>query len=123
MALIYKEESYTIVGAAQEVHKILGAGFLEKVYQEALEVEFRKREIPFQREVQFNIEYKNEILKVNYIADFICFDKIIVELKALSQLTGDQTAQVINYLKITNLKLGILLNFGEQSLNVKRLVL
>ncbi len=122
MSLIYKEEAYKIVGAAQEVHKILGSGFLEKVYQEALEVEFRKRDIPFKREVNFKIEYKNELLKANYVADFVCYNKIIVELKALSELSSVHFSQIINYLKVTKYKLGLLFNFGESSLRVKRLV-
>ncbi len=122
MALIYKNESYQIVGIAQEVHRTLGAGFLEKVYQEALELEFKNQKIPYQREVDLSISYKNQILKAKYKADFICFDKIIIELKALNELTNDHTAQVINYLKVTNFKLGILINFGNSSLQTKRLV-
>jgi GxxExxY protein len=122
MGLIYKNESYQIVGAAQEVHRTLGAGFLEKVYQEAFELELKSRGIEYQREVGLSISYKNEILQAKYKADFICFDKIIIELKALNELTNDHTAQVINYLKVTNFKLGILINFGSSSLQSKRLV-
>ena len=123
MNLIYENESYKIIGAAQEVHKILGPGFLEAVYQEALAFEFSARGIPFESEKELKIKYKDNILKKKYNADFICYEKIIVELKALRQLTSDHEAQVLNYLKATGFKLGLLINFGEKSLKIKRLVL
>ena len=119
--LIYKEESYKIIGACMEVHNTLGCGFLEAVYQEALAIEFEKRGIPYIREAELNIEYKGIILSKKYNADFICYDKIIVETKALSELASTHQSQVINYLKATKLKLGILVNFGEESLNQIRL--
>ena len=122
MSLIYEKESYKIIGAAQEVHRELGSGFLEKVYQDALEIEFRRKDISYQRETKLEIDYKGEILSSKYQADFICYDKIIVELKALSELAGVHSSQVINYLKVTKFKLAILLNFGEKSLRTKRLV-
>lgn len=122
MSYILEDESYKIIGAAQEVHKILGCGFLEKVYQDALEIEFKRKAIPFEREVSFKIEYKNELLPSNYIADYVCYNKIIVELKAVGDLCGEHTAQVLNYLKITNYKLGLLFNFGEKSLKIKRII-
>jgi len=122
MELIYKEEVYEIVGAAMEVHKILGAGFLEVVYQEALEKEFILRSIPFEREKQLRIYYKGQELSKYYVADFICFDHIIVELKALSALDNDHLAQVINYLKATKNELGLLINFGQASLEYKRVI-
>lgn len=106
-----------------EVHRELGPGFLEPVYQEALELEFERQGIPFEREKELKISYKGHILKKKYAADFICNDKIIVELKALSALSGGHEAQVLNYLKATGFKLGILINFGEESLKYKRLVL
>jgi len=122
MNFLFEKESYKIIGAAQEVHGVLGPGFLEKVYQDALEVEFKKKEIPFKREVQFRVEYKNEVLSSTYVADFVCYDKIIVEIKALDDLSSKHMAQVINYLKVTKYKLGLLINFGEKSLKTKRII-
>ena len=120
--LIYKEESYQIIGACIEVHKTLGCGFLEPVYQEALSIEFNKQSIPCEKEKFLSIVYKDVELEKKYIADFVCFDKIIVELKALSSLNSDHESQVLNYLKATGYKLGILVNFGEKSLTYKRMV-
>ena len=122
MDLIYKEEAYKIIGAAMEVHRELGPGFLEAVYQEALELEFQKQNIPYEREKLLNIYYKGIKLKKHYSADFVCYDKIVVELKALSELNNDNAAQILNYLKTSELKLGLLLNFGAKSLQYKRLV-
>ncbi|HYX07760.1 MAG TPA: GxxExxY protein, partial [Bacteroidales bacterium] len=121
--ILYKEESYAIIGACMEVHSELGPGFLEPVYQEALEIEFKQNNIPFEKEKPLAIQYKDQFLQKRYIADFICFEKIIIELKALSQLTSEHTAQVLNYLKATHLKLGLLVNFGAKSLEYKRIVL
>jgi GxxExxY protein len=100
----------------------LGHGFLEAVYQEALALELTAREIPFQREVILPVKYKGELLQCGYRADFICFDGIVAELKAISQLTGVDDAQVINELKATGFKRGLLLNFGSTSLEYKRLI-
>ncbi len=122
MSLLYKDESYEIIGAAMEVHKQLGNGFLEAVYQEALAVELESRKIPFKKESILEISYKGNVLSKYYIADFICYENIIVELKAVNELSGINEAQVINYLKAANIKLGILINFGTQSLEYKRLV-
>ena len=119
--LIYKEESYKIIGACIEVHNTLGCGFFEAVYQEALAIEFDKRGISYIREAELNIDYKGIVLSKKYNADFICYDKIIVETKALTELASTHQSQVINYLKATKLKLGILVNFGEESLNYLRL--
>jgi GxxExxY protein len=119
---LYKEECYKIIGAAMEVHRQLGAGFLEAVYQEALEYEFIERKIPYKRESELPIFYKGRKMQKKYIADFVCYDKIIVELKALSALTTEHDAQVLNYLKATNMKLGLLINFGKPSLEFKRLI-
>ena len=105
-----------------EVHKTLGCGFLEPVYQEALSIEFNKQHIPYEKERVLSINYKDIELEKKYIADFVCFDKIIVELKALSSLNSEHESQVLNYLKATNYKLGILVNFGEKSLTYKRMV-
>ena len=112
MALIYCEESYAIKGAAMEVYNQLGHGFLELVYQEALEKEFLLRGIPFEREKLLTISYKGEKLKQTYKADFVCYGKIIVELKAVSELTDAHRSQVYNYLHATGFQLGIILNFG-----------
>jgi len=122
MELKYKEEVYEIVGAAMEVHRILGAGFLEAVYQEALEKEFIMSNIPYEREKQLRISYKGQELSKYYVADFFCYENIIVEVKALSSLTNEHLSQVINYLKATNKDLGLLINFGQQSLQYKRVV-
>jgi len=120
--LIYKDESYKIIGACLEVHKTLGCGFLEPVYQEALSIEFTKQHIPFEKEKVLSINYKDIELEKRYVADFVCFDKITVELKALSSLNSDHESQVLNYLKATGYKLGLLINFGEKSLKYKRMV-
>lgn len=121
--IIYKQESYNIVGAAIEVHKELGCGFHEAVYAEAFELELIRQGIPYLREAPLKIEYKEIELQKLYYADFICYGKIIVELKALNRLESLHNAQVLNYLKASKHKLGILLNFGEKSLKTKRIVL
>ena len=102
------------------VHRELGCGFLEKVYQEALEREFTAEGVPFQREVKLKIYYRGVPLQQDYIADFVCYGKIIVELKAISKITDVEKAQVINYLRATGYELGILANFGEVSLKTER---
>ena len=99
-----------------EVHKQLGCGFLEPVYQESLAIEFANRNIPFRREVQLPIHYKGQLLVTGYCADFICFESIVVELKALARMSGTEESQVINYLKATGYEVGLLLNFGSRSL-------
>jgi len=105
-----------------EVHKELGCGFLEAVYQEALAIEFSKRNIPFTREVHLPIHYKGALLATSYCVDFICFNAVIIELKALAHMSGHEEAQLINYLKATRFKIGLLLNFGTRSLEHRRLV-
>lgn len=115
--------TYAIIGAGMEVHKQLGPGFLEAVYQEALAVEFANRSVPFNREVCLPISYKGQLLSTGYCADFICFDSVVVELKALGHMSGTEDAQVINYLKATGYEVGLLLNFGSRSLQHRRLVL
>lgn len=116
-------QTYEIIGAAMNVHSALGSGFLESVYQEALEVEFQLNGIPYVREKLLPIHYRTRPLKTAYKADFLCFDSVIVELKALQNLSGIEEAQVINYLKASSLNKAILLNFGAKSLQHKRLVL
>jgi GxxExxY protein len=111
--IVYREESRKIVGAIFEVHKRLGVGLLEKVYQEALAIELEYRGIPFSREKKFDVYYRDHKLDAQYIADFVCYDKIIVELKAVSELLDVHKAQVRNYLTITGYELGILCNFNE----------
>ena len=119
---LYERETYQIIGAMMEVHKTLGCGFLEAVYQEALAIEFEKQKIPFVKEKKLILFYKGIQIEKFYIADFVCFDKIIVELKALSALTSTHDYIMINYLKATKLKVGLLANFGERSLKYKRLI-
>ena len=116
------ERTYRIIGAAIEVHKELGCGFLEAVYQEALQREFVNERIPFQSQPSIQIKHKGQPLNKSYQPDLICYDEVIVEIKAISNLTGLEEAQIINYLKATGFKVGLLLNFGSKSLEHKRLV-
>ena len=120
--LFYRDESYKIRGALFAVHRELGCGFLERVYQDALEVEFRLRNIPYEREKAIQIVYKGEPLGEPYRADFVCYSKVIIELKSVSEILDVHRAQIINYLKATKIKLGFLVNFGEESLNIERIV-
>lgn len=113
--LIYKEESYKIVGAAFKVYNTLGSGFLEAVYQEALEIEFQKQGIPYEREKELKIQYDGIELKQTYKADFICYGEIIVELKAVNALDDTHRSQTYNYLHATGYKLALLFNFGYPS--------
>ena len=121
--LIYRNECYQIVGCCMEVHKRLGCGFKEAVYQEALEMEFVDNALNFEREKRLKIQYKGRFLKKDYSPDFVCFGKIVVELKAASELTDIHQCQVFNYLKASKLRLSLLVNFGETSLQFKRLIL
>jgi GxxExxY protein len=121
--LIYAEEAYEIQGAIFEVYKVIGCGFLEAVYQECLEKEFTLQDIPFESQIELKIDYKGQTLKQTYKPDFICFDKIIVEIKAVKELTKEHQAQVINYLKATDMRLGLLVNFGSYpKVEIKRLI-
>lgn len=120
--LIYKEEFYKIIGLCMEVHKTLGRGFLEIVYKDALEYEFKKNKISYEREKEYEIPYKEIILSHKYYADFVVFDKIILEVKAVNGIADEFIKQILNYLSASKNKLGIIINFGEDSLKYKRLV-
>ena len=121
--LILKDEAYAIVGAAIEVHRELGSGFLEAVYQEALQMELHERGIPFEAQKPLRIQYKGQMLRKDYCADLLCYGQIVVELKALDRLSGNEESQILNYLKATGLRLGLLINFGGQrKLEWKRFV-
>ncbi len=121
--LIFKEESYQIIGLCMEVHNNLGAGFLEIVYKDALEWEFKRAGIYFEREKEYLVNYKGVILPHNFYADFVLFDKITLEVKSISAISNEHVAQCINYLKVSNNNLALLVNFGELKLNSKRIVL
>ena len=114
--------TYAMIGAAMEVHRQLGCGFLEPVYQEAFRLELLARKIPFTQERKFRIAYKETVLRKYYRPDFVCFDSVLVELKALRQLSRLEEAQLINYLKMTGFHTGLLLNFGARSLEQRRFV-
>ena len=111
--IVYKDESYAIMGACFEVYKEMGCGFLEAVYQECLEIEFQERGIPFDAQPTLKLNYKRRLLKQIYEPDFICYGGIVVEIKAIKCLADEHRAQVINYLKATGKQLGILVNFGH----------
>ncbi len=118
--LLFKDEVYKIIGAAMEVSNELGCGFLEAVYEEALMLEFAVNKIPFTAQKEIKIKYKGQILEKRYYADFLCFDSIIVEIKAIKRLTEIEEAQILNYLKASGMPLGILINFGSTKLEWKR---
>jgi GxxExxY protein len=115
--------TYAVIGAAMEVHRELGCGFLESVYEEALAIELERRSIPYQRQLPLPVRYKGQVLTANFRADFLCYESVLVELKAVVNLTAAEDAQVLNYLKATGIKIGLLFNFAEKSLFYKRYVL
>ena len=115
-------ETFAIIGAAMEVHRELGYGFLEGVYQDALAVEFGRQRIPFEREKLLQVFYKGGVLPSFYKADFVCFGSVLIECKALQSVGGAEDAQILNYLRITGLQRAVLLNFGTRSLEYKRLI-
>ena len=120
---LYTQETYDIIGTAIEVQKILGTGFQEPIYQEALALEFNARNIPFEREEELTINYKGIELNKKYYADFVCFGKIILELKTVDHIIDEHYSQVLNYLNITKYRLGLIINFGEIPLTTKRVIL
>jgi len=123
MELLYEKETYEIIGACLEVYNELGKGFSEIVYKDALECEFQLRKIPYKREKSYRIKYKDRILPHSYDADFIVYNKIALEVKAIEQLVRGNVRQTLNYLAASKLKLGLLVNFGEDSLKHKRIIL
>ncbi len=123
MELYKQEENYKIVGLCMEVHRILGSGLLEIVYKDALEIEFRKNNIPFEREKEFLIDYKGNILPHKFYADFIVYDEIILEIKSVKEIGNEHIAQTLNYMRLADSQLGIIVNFQNKSLTHKRLVL
>ena len=124
MAIIYKEDSYKIMGACFEVYKEMGCGFLESVYQECLTMEFQEQKIPFIAQSELKLFYKKQLLKQTYKPDFICYNSIVVELKAVSELAEEHKSQLFNYLHATKLRLGLLVNFGHYpKLEYERIVI
>lgn len=121
--LLYIDEVYSNIGAAIEVHNVLGCGYPEPVYQEALKIEIRTRQIPDRTQKQHTIDYKGQILQKCYIADFISYDENIIEINALDHLSSVEEAQLLNYLKASRLEVGLLINFGAESLQWKRMIL
>jgi GxxExxY protein len=120
---LFKQETYDIIGLCMEVHRILGGGFSEIVYKDAIVVEAQLRDFQIQREKKFDIRYKNEILPHNFFADFVFFGEIIVEIKAVDlQINNDHIAQTLNYLKASGCKVGLIVNFGQKSLEYRRII-
>jgi len=123
MDIVYREESYRIVGICMDVHNHLGAGFLEVVYKDALEIEFQRAGISYEREKQYSVQYKGVTLQHHFFADFVLLDSIILEVKGMAGLANEHIAQALNYLKVSGNRLALLVNFGEQKLNYRRIVL
>lgn len=119
MALLYQKESKTLLGLALQLHRELGCGFREKVYQDAFEILLQENDIAYEREKNIRLTFHNKVLPHDFYYDFLCYDKIGIEIKAVSELTGEFEAQIINYLHVSNHKLGLLLNFGKKSLEYK----
>jgi GxxExxY protein len=111
--LLFKDEVYAIVGAAIEVHRVLGTGYLESVYQEAMEIELAERKIPYAAQVPLRIQYKSRQLEKVFVADLVCYGGILIELKAMDRFSGKEEAQILNYLKTTGLRVGLIINFGD----------
>ena len=121
--IIYKHESYFVIGLCMDVHNELGKGFNEAVYGDALEIELKTNGVPYEREVKFNIDYKGEILKHQYFADFVIDNKMVLELKAVEKIASGHIKQTLNYLAASKMKLGLIVYFGEDSLAYKRVIL
>lgn len=121
--LFFKEESYKIIGICMEIHKVLGIGLKEINYKDAMEIDFVEQQINYQREKRFLVKYKDKVLRNPYLADFIVFDSIVVEVKSCSTIVESHLAQALSYLSVSGLKLALLINFGERSLTWKRVVL
>jgi GxxExxY protein len=120
--LLFKEECYQIIGFCMKIHSVLGKGFKETVYKDALEFELRTNNIPYEREKQFLIKYQDNFLPHKFDADFFVYDSIILEVKAILELRADNFKQTLNYIKSSHVKLGVLINFGEDRLKFKRIV-
>ncbi|RUA34938.1 MAG: GxxExxY protein [Bacteroidetes bacterium] len=120
---ILKEECYQVIGCCMNVHNELGCGFLEPVYQEALSIELGLKNIPFEKEKELEIIYKGHVLMKKYFADFVCYNKLIVELKAVKELAKEHTSQLLNYLHATGNRVGLLINFGSAKLEFKRVII
>lgn len=118
-----KDECYNVIGCCMTVHSELGSGFLEPVYQEALSIELDFKNIPFEKEKKLEIVYKGHVLMKKYFADFVCYDKLIVELKAVKELAKEHTSQLLNYLHATGNRVGLLINFGSAKLEFKRVII
>jgi len=123
MEFYKQKENYQIIGICMEVHRILGPGLLEVVYKDALEIEFRNNNIPFEREKEFTIDYKGNTLPHKFYADFIIYDEIILEIKTVKEINNEHIAQTLNYIKLANSQIGIIVNFQNKSLTHKRLVI
>ncbi len=121
--LLYEEDTFQIIGKCMSVHTYLGKGFLEIVYKDALEYEFKKAGIFYEREKRYEVNYKGQLLPHHFYADFVVENKIILEAKAMTGLSESHYAQTINYLKVSNCRVGLLINFGEDSLRHKRFIL
>lgn len=121
--ILYKDESYAIIGVLFDVYNNLGSGFSEIVYKDAIQYELTQLNIPFHREKEFSVKYKNVILKHKFYADFVVFDKIILEVKSIENLNDSHTAQCLNYLKVSNMKLALIANFHKDFLDHKRIIL
>ncbi|HMK03860.1 MAG TPA: GxxExxY protein [Ferruginibacter sp.] len=121
--LLFKEESFKIIGVCMEIHKILGMGLKEANYKDAMEIDFKEHGISYKREEKFAVKYKNKVLRNPYIADFIVFDSIIIEVKSATTIIDTHLAQALSYLAVSGMKLALVINFGERSLTWKRIVL
>ena len=121
--LIYKDECYQVIGKCMEAHNELGHGFMEVVYKDALEIVFKQDDVPFEREKEYGVWFRNVLLRHKFYADFVVLDKIILEVKCVASLTDSHVAQTINYLKVSRNRLGLLVNFGRDRLEYRRLVL